>query len=61
VVAEVVRRGRRGGGRNREGGGQPGNVGGDAGESGYTGAREATDEEREFHARMSNGNRGDEP
>jgi ribonuclease E len=51
------RRGRRGGGRNREGG--PNNVGGDAQPGGeFAGAREASDEEREFHAQMTNGNRG---
>jgi ribonuclease E len=53
------RRGRRGGGRNREGG-QQNNVGGESHEGGtpFAGAREASDEEREFHAQMSNGNRG---
>jgi len=55
------RRGRRGGGRSREGGGQPGNnLGGDGNEGGnFAGAREASDEEREFHAQMTNGNRGE--
>jgi ribonuclease E len=51
------RRGRRGGGRSREGG-QPNN-GGEPGEGNFAGAREASDEEREFHAQMSNGNRGE--
>jgi len=52
------RRGRRGGGRNRDGG-QQNNLGGDSQPgSDFAGAREASDEEREFHAQMSNGNRG---
>jgi hypothetical protein len=34
-------------------------VGSEAGEGGYSDAREATDEEREFHAQMSNGNRSE--
>ena len=44
--------------RNREGG-PSNNVGGEpqAGAE-FSGAREASDEEREFHAQMSNGNRG---
>jgi ribonuclease E len=54
------RRGRRGGGRNRDAG-QPNHGGGEAGESGFSGAREASDEEREFHAQMTNGNRGEAP
>jgi ribonuclease E len=54
------RRGRRGGGRNREGGGQPGNMGGEGSEGAdFAGAREASAEEREFHAQMTNGNRGE--
>ncbi len=52
------RRGRRGGGRNREAG-QPNNGAGESGEGNFSGAREASDEEREFHAQMSNGNRGE--
>jgi ribonuclease E len=52
------RRGRRGGGRNREGG-QPNHGGAESGEGNFAGAREASDEEREFHAQMSNGNRGE--
>jgi ribonuclease E len=53
------RRGRRGGGRNREGG-QPNNAGGESQPGAeFAGAREASDEEREFHAQMTNGNRGD--
>jgi ribonuclease E len=52
------RRGRRGGGRNREGG-QPNHGGGESGEGNFAGAREASDEEREFHAQMTNGNRGE--
>jgi len=54
------RRGRRGGGRNRDGGQQ--NQGGGEPQSGadFAGAREASDEEREFHARMSNGGEGHE-
>jgi len=52
------RRGRRGGGRNREGG-QQNNLGGEShAGADYAGAREASDEEREFHAQMTNGNRG---
>jgi len=52
------RRGRRGGGRNREGG-QQNNLGGESqGGAEFSGAREASDEEREFHAQMSNNNRG---
>jgi ribonuclease E len=52
------RRGRRGGGRNRDGG-QQNNAGGESAPgSDFAGAREASDEEREFHAQMSNGNRG---
>jgi ribonuclease E len=52
------RRGRRGGGRNREGGSQ--NLGADSQPGAeFAGAREASDEEREFHAQMTNGNRGD--
>jgi ribonuclease E len=52
------RRGRRGGGRNREGG-QPNSMGGESQPGAeFSGAREASDEEREFHAQMSNGNRG---
>jgi ribonuclease E len=51
------RRGRRGGGRNRDNG-QP-NQGGESGEGNFAGAREASDEEREFHAQMSNGNRAE--
>jgi ribonuclease E len=51
------RRGRRGGGRNREGG--PNSVGSDSQPGAeFAGAREASDEEREFHAQMTNGNRG---
>jgi ribonuclease E len=46
------RRGRRGGGRNREGG-QQGSFGGDAGGGEF--AREASPEEREFHALQNNG------
>jgi ribonuclease E len=55
------RRGRRGGGRNREGG--PQNIAGDESQPGaeFAGAREASDEEREFHAQMTNGNRGGSP
>jgi ribonuclease E len=53
------RRGRRGGGRNRDGG-QQNNLGGDSPPGGdFAGAREASDEEREFHAQMTNGNRGE--
>jgi ribonuclease E len=52
------RRGRRGGGRNREGG-QPNHGGAESGEGNFAGAREASDEEREFHAQMTNGNRGE--
>jgi ribonuclease E len=53
------RRGRRGG-RNREGGSQQQNhVGGDPGD--YAGAREASAEEREFHAQMTNGVPSDGP
>jgi ribonuclease E len=53
------RRGRRGGGRNRDSG-QQNNLGGDSQPGGdFAGAREASDEEREFHAQMTNGNRGD--
>jgi len=48
------RRGRRGG-RNREGG-QPG-IGGGMHEAEYSGAREASPEERAFHAQQSNGDR----
>jgi ribonuclease E len=52
------RRGRRGGGRNRDSG-QPNNAGGESHPGAdFAGAREASDEEREFHAQMSNGNRG---
>ena len=52
------RRGRRGGGRNREGG-QQNNIGGEQNSGAdFAGAREASDEEREFHAQMTNGNRG---
>jgi ribonuclease E len=47
------RRGRRGG-RNRDGGQQQNHVGGES-HADYSGAREASPEEREFHARMSNG------
>jgi ribonuclease E len=51
------RRGRRGGGRNREGG--PQNMGSETQPGAeFAGAREASDEEREFHAQMTNGNRG---
>jgi ribonuclease E len=52
------RRGRRGGGRNREGG-QPNNGGAESGDGNFAGAREASDEERQFHAQMTNGNRGE--
>ena len=52
------RRGRRGGGRNRDNG-QPNQGGVEGGESTFAGAREASDEEREFHAQMSNGNRAE--
>ncbi|MEO8064349.1 MAG: Rne/Rng family ribonuclease [Pseudomonadota bacterium] len=52
------RRGRRGGGRNRDAG-QPNEASGESGEGNFAGAREASDEEREFHAQMSNGNRGE--
>jgi len=52
------RRGRRGGGRNREGS-QPNQAGSESGEANFAGAREASDEEREFHAQMSNGNRAE--
>jgi hypothetical protein len=52
------RRGRRGGGRNRDSG-QPNTIGGESQPGGdFAGAREASDEEREFHAQMTNGNRG---
>ncbi len=55
------RRGRRGGGRSREGGPQN-NPGGEPNEgANYAGAREASDEEREFHAQMTNGNRQEPP
>ncbi|HEV7607049.1 MAG TPA: Rne/Rng family ribonuclease, partial [Steroidobacteraceae bacterium] len=53
------RRGRRGGGRNREGG-APNHAGGESHQGAeFSGAREASDEEREFHAQMTNGNRGE--
>ncbi len=48
------RRGRRGG-RNRDGGGQQTQFGGESSEPGFSSAREASDEEREFHAQQSNG------
>jgi len=48
------RRGRRGGGRNREGGSQN-PMGGESQENEFLGAREASDEERAFHAQQSNG------
>jgi ribonuclease E len=52
------RRGRRGGGRNRDGG-APNHSGGESQPGAdFAGAREASDEEREFHAQMTNGNRG---
>jgi ribonuclease E len=51
------RRGRRGG-RNREGGQQPNAMGGDA-QGDYAGAREASAEEREFHAQQANGTHGE--
>jgi ribonuclease E len=52
------RRGRRGGGRNRDGGAPSNNVGGESPEGAdFAGAREASAEEREFHAQMTNGNR----
>jgi ribonuclease E len=50
------RRGRRGGGRNREGG--QGHIGGETQDADYAGAREASDEERAFHAQQNNGNHG---
>jgi ribonuclease E len=52
------RRGRRGGGRNREGGAPNHSSGEPHPGSDFAGAREASDEEREFHAQMTNGNRG---
>jgi ribonuclease E len=52
------RRGRRGGGRNRDG--SPSNpAGGEGSEGNFAGAREASSEEREFHAQMTSGNRGE--
>ena len=48
------RRGRRGG-RNRDGGGQQPNTMGGESHDEYSGAREASAEEREFHAQQSNG------
>jgi ribonuclease E len=52
------RRGRRGGGRNRDGAPQN-NVSGDPQENHFAGGREASDEEREFHAQQANGNRSE--
>jgi ribonuclease E len=52
------RRGRRGGGRNREGQSQ---FGAESAEGEFTGAREASDEERAFHHQQANGSRADEP
>jgi hypothetical protein len=51
------RRGRRGG-RNRDGG-QPSNAIGGEPQADFAGGREASAEEREFHAQQSNGSRGD--
>jgi ribonuclease E len=53
------RRGRRGG-RNRDGSQQSNVMGGDQ-PADLSGAREATPEEREFHARQSNGSQPDRP
>jgi ribonuclease E len=49
------RRGRRGGARNREGGQSP--MGGENREDDYGNAREASAEEREFHAQQNHGTR----
>jgi ribonuclease E len=51
------RRGRRGGARNREGGQASTSSEGHDGD--YGSAREASAEEREFHAQQSNGNRAE--
>jgi ribonuclease E len=51
------RRGRRGGGRNRDGGQGP--MAGDTRDAEFAGAREASDDERAFHAQQNNGHHGD--
>ncbi|HET7809787.1 MAG TPA: Rne/Rng family ribonuclease [Steroidobacteraceae bacterium] len=53
------RRGRRGGGRNREGGNA--SMGGDMNDGDYAGAREASPEERAFHAQQSAGEGARDP
>ncbi len=53
------RRGRRGGGRNRDAGNSPGQAAGDNRGAEFSGAREASEEERAFHAREANGNRAE--
>jgi len=50
------RRGRRGGGRNREGGGHA-PMSGETSDADYAGAREASPEERAFHAQQATGGR----